>query len=230
MNNTLINTTDFSLIETLLAHNNSYFLLNLHMERLLSSANYFRSILGNQFFNFDINKIRYFLATNLATLNSDEKYKVRLLVDKNGRIDVSSILLEDIYDPIKISFSDKKVKKQDPLLYHKTTNRSLYDSELSKYRKDGFFDVIFTNMDNEITEGAVSNILIMKNGRYFTPPVSCGLLDGTYRKHLFLEKKINLEEKILYKKDIFEADKVIVINSVRKTITALLITNSKNEG
>ena len=70
--------------------------------------------------------------------------------------------------------------------------------------------MIFYNENNEITEGARSNIIIEKNGKLFTPPIKCGRLDGIYLKNMK-----NIEEKILFKSDLENADRIFCVNSVR---------------
>ena len=89
----------------------------------------------------------------------------------------------------------------------------------------GFDEVIFCNERNEVTEGAISNIIVLKNGRYYTPPLSSGLLPGIYR-HYFLSTRLNVREKVLYPCDLFEADALYVCNSVRGLRRALLQRSS----
>jgi para-aminobenzoate synthetase/4-amino-4-deoxychorismate lyase len=54
----------------------------------------------------------------------------------------------------------------------------------------------------------------------FTPPVSCGLLAGTQRAELLARGEIT--EKVLVPQDLYAADKVYLINSVRGWVTAEL--------
>ena len=123
--------------------------------------------------------------------------------------------------PVKIALSDHRTDKSDEFLYHKTTFRKLYDHELTKYRTHGYFDVIFRNKNNEITEGTISNIMIRTGEIYLTPPVSCGILAGTYRDYLLKKDDFPLKEGILHQKDLESADEIFVINSVRKMIPAV---------
>ena len=209
-------TDTFSLIETILWEKGEYFLLPLHLKRLKNSASHFSYDFNAVFFN-------NILLSLSRSFNYDEKYKVRLLVNKNGYIETSYEVLADLPKvPLKICFSEKRTDKNDPLYYHKTTNRDLYNTELKTVRKRGFFDVIFTNKEKEITEGAITNIIIKKDNEYFTPQVSCGLLNGVFRQHIFKEKTILLKEEILYKEDLLSADKIYLINSVRKEIQVTL--------
>lgn len=81
---------------------------------------------------------------------------------------------------------------------------------------EGFFDIIAVNEKGEITEGIFTNIAIEKAGKLYTPPVSCGLLGGTYREKLIEEGK--MFEKILYPEDLKNAGKIYCFNSIRKLV------------
>jgi len=74
--------------------------------------------------------------------------------------------------------------------------------------------VLFLNQRGEVTEGAISNIFVEKGGRWFTPPVECGLLAGVYRRHL-LETRPGVEERVLYLEDLRQADTIYLANAVR---------------
>ncbi len=113
----------------------------------------------------------------------------------------------------KIIFSKKPTNSQNIFLFHKTTNRELYDEEYKKYSKLGFADVIFRNEKDQITEGTISNIFIKKNGKFYTSPIECGLLNGVYRQYFM--KKNKVIEKILYERDLRNADEIFICNSVR---------------
>ena len=78
-----------------------------------------------------------------------------MMTDMDG-LELLSKLKELDTKQNKIVFSHKKVDSKNLFLYHKTTNRTLYDNELKKARKNGFYDVVFTNEKDEITEGTIS--------------------------------------------------------------------------
>ena len=82
------------------------------------------------------------------------------------------------------------------MLFHKTTHRAIYSEAFKAATKAGFEDVLFLKDPGEVTEGAISNIFIEKSGRWFTPPVECGLLAGVYRRHM-LETRPGIEERVL---------------------------------
>jgi len=209
-------TGDFALIETILWENGAYFLLDLHIERLGKSASHF---------SFPFNKTHIIDALNKLSISFDpaQKYRVRLLLDRSGESNITSGILEPIPgETVKIAVSTERTDRDDIFLHHKTTNRGLYDTELAKYREKGFFDVVFLNREEEITEGAITNIIVQKGQNYWTPPLSCGLLNGVYRQYLLSTGKLPLKEKTLRREDMVNADRIFLINSVRKMVPVML--------
>ena len=69
-------------------------------------------------------------------------------------------------------------------LFHKTTRRSLYRTYTALAQKEKLADFLFFNENNELCEGAISNIFIYRDGRYITPPLAGGLLGGVMRSKL----------------------------------------------
>ncbi len=186
-----------------------YALRDLHIERLLASAKVFR-------YPCDRAALLRKLAHFVEHLHTSSPRKVRLLLSHDGAVtlEASRIAPRGRGTPAAC-FSQKPTDSKDLFLFHKTTRRELYDTEYRQGHSRGYFDVLFTNEKGEVTEGAISNIVIQKGRRFYTPPVSCGLLPGVYRKHLLTSKEIPLSEKVLYKRDVFSADRVFLINSVR---------------
>ncbi len=115
----------------------------------------------------------------------------------------------------QIQWAKQNVNSEDRFLYHKTTHRPLYQLELDRAREEGSIEVLFRNERGEVTEGAFSNLWILKDGVYYTPPVSSGLLDGTFRRHLLAQPEFHTEERVLFPKDIEDADGVFISNAIR---------------
>lgn len=201
----------FSLIETILWKGGTgYCLLELHLERLRDSCRYFSIPL-------DLRKLKADLK-NLEKEMDRNKWRVRVLASRRGDVSIEKEPLGKIAVPVKVKISSQKTDPDNVFLYHKTTRRDLYDKERTSARKEGFFEVIFLNTKGEVTEGAITNIFILKNGEIHTPPVKCGLLPGVLRAHLLKEEKA--QEKVIYRKDILGADKVYIGNSVRNLLEA----------
>ncbi|MFH1655982.1 MAG: aminodeoxychorismate synthase component I [Candidatus Omnitrophota bacterium] len=206
--------SDFQLIETMLwRYPKGFFLLGYHLKRLSESANYFG-------FPFNKKAILKKLNSRARLFNPSKKYRIRLLLSKDGNIEIEVKVLSESNCLAKIAFSKKKTNSADYFLFHKTTQRKLYNDEYKRYNRKGFYDVIFTNEKNQVTEGAISNILIKRNGIFYTPALSCGLLNGTYRQYLFRNRKIPIKERILCKNDIINADKIYLTNAVRGMVEA----------
>ena len=207
---------NFDLIETLLWEDGHYFLLDPHLERLKKSTQYFG-------FPYQESFISGALESSSSDFNLLKKYRTRLLLGRTGKLDISSEILDaNNTVPAKVAFSEKKTDKGDVFLCHKTTNRALYDEELEKYRTMGFFDVIFSNQDGEITEGAITNIVIQDGEDHWTPPLSCGVLPGVFREYLLKAQVFPIKEKALRKEDLYKANKIFLINSVRKILPVVL--------
>ena len=160
--------------------------------------------------------MRELLYTIVVGLNNEINFKLKLLLTKWGELKYS--IEQRLTNPKsygRIVISDKRVNRKDPFQYFKTTNRELYNSEFAKWSIEGFDDVIFQNEKGELTEGAITNIMISKNGNLFTPPVSSGLLNGCYRGYLLSSNK-NISEKVLFANDLISADEIYIFNSVKK--------------
>jgi len=186
------------------------------MERLANSAYRFNFIFKKEDLIGKLKKLADKFKKNI-------KYRVRVLLDPLGRLSMDFTYIVKVYsEPVKIAISDKKTDKGDTFLLHKTTKRDVYDSEHEKYLKKGYFDCIFFNKANELTEGAITNIVIEKSGRLFTPPVACGLLPGVYRRYIIHNHKPAVKEKVLFMDDLLKADHIYLINSVRKMVEAKL--------
>jgi len=98
-----------------------------------------------------------------------------------------------------------------------------YDNDFKRYKRKGFADVIYTNEKGEITEAHSSNIFAEINGVFYTPPVSCGLLPGTFREYLLKKNPSLYKERVLYPKDLKNADNLYLVNSVRGFVKAALV-------
>ena len=207
-----LNMTNFKLIETILWENGDYFLLEKHLDRLLSSATFFN-------YTCDIKKTLELLESASISFNKNNQYKIRLLCNSLGDIEISvSPLQKEILATKKITISNIKIDENDIFLKHKTTNRKMYDMEFEKCRQDGYFDVIFFNTKGELTEGSITNIILMFGNEYFTPPISVGVLPGVYRDYLLEKQPFPLKEKVLTLEDLNSCDKILLINSVRKSV------------
>jgi para-aminobenzoate synthetase/4-amino-4-deoxychorismate lyase len=206
----------FSLVETLL-WNGEYPRLELHLDRLEDSADYFA-------FPFDRARVRASLrppetinaaGSDGATWESGTPRKVRLLLHRDGSLQITSEpIAARIPQPLRVRISPKLIDPADPMYFHKTTHRPAYAEALKEAQAAGFDEVLFFNLRNELTEAALHNVFIGKAGRLLTPPIACGLLAGIERRHI-LATNPNAGEQILTRKDLLQAEAVYLSNAVR---------------
>lgn len=198
----------FELFETMRVENGLIKFFDDHLERLKNGADYF-------LFSFNEKKTGKYVEKKLEKLSHDKIYRFKLLLNKWGKIN-SEIkeYADNNNEKIKIIISDKRINSKNPFQFFKTTNRNLYNDELNFYKKKGYFDVIFLNENNHITEGAITNIFIKKDGNLLTPPVDSGILNGIYRRNI-LKNNFYAKEQFLYKDDLLSSDEIIITNSLR---------------
>jgi para-aminobenzoate synthetase/4-amino-4-deoxychorismate lyase len=205
--------TPFALIESLRRQaRGGYLLLERHLHRLLASAEYFA-------FPCDRATLRASLQELDAGLTG--AHKVRLLLAGDGAVTLSAEpLLPALNDaPLKMVVVPKRVQRDDPFLFHKTTRRDLYTAARARYPQAD--EVLFRNEAGEVTEGSIHNLVLRRGGRLLTPALACGLLPGTLRGEL-LEQGI-LAEAVLTVEDLRAAEGLWLINSVRGWRRAILV-------
>jgi para-aminobenzoate synthetase/4-amino-4-deoxychorismate lyase len=194
---------EFQLLETLI-WDQEYRLLDEHLNRLKSSALYFG-------FQFDERRVRGALQ-DLASRIGRVAQRIRVTTAREGEVRIERRELSpNRFGRVRIS--GMQVSSTDRFLYHKTTHRDVYERELAAALNAGCDDALFFNERGELTEGAIHNVFVVKNGIWKTPPIHCGLLPGTYRRK-FLRENANAVEEILKLDDLLRADRIYICNSV----------------
>src|SRR5699024_6376463 len=200
---------DFDLLETIGLHEGNYTVLDHHIKRLQESAAYFD-------FSLDLKNIEHQLQ-QLKITHDTGSWRVRLTVSQDGSYDITTTSLQKSTENKLVRFADAPINKNNRFLYHKTTNRNMYPLLQQK----NIFDILLWNEQGAVTEFTIGNIVVEIDGALLTPPISCGLLPGTFRKHLLEENVI--QEKELFKQDILIANNKWLINSVREWVKVTVI-------
>jgi para-aminobenzoate synthetase/4-amino-4-deoxychorismate lyase len=204
----------FRLFETIRwNHGSGYFLLEEHVERLADSAAHFD-------IPFREVEFRRRLAECERQLGKEDCI-VRSFLSEDGRVDMET---ETLHSPLssetwRVALARRPVDERDHFLYHKTTNRTVYDA--ARADVPACDDVILWNSRGEITEATRANVVLRKGGRLLTPPIQSGLLRGVFRRHLLGSGQV--EEAVLYREDIAQADAVFLTNSVRGWIAVDIV-------
>ncbi|HEX2166057.1 MAG TPA: aminodeoxychorismate synthase component I [Longimicrobiales bacterium] len=113
-----------------------------------------------------------------------------------------------------VILANEPVDSRDPLLYHKTTARTIYEAR--KAAHPNAFDVLLHNERGCITEFTIGNVICEIDGELVTPPRDAGLLAGTFRQQL-------LEAGLVRESDIAVADlpcvtRMWLVNTVREWV------------
>lgn len=200
---------EFSLLETLLWRpRGGYYLWPRHLQRLMESARYFDFRVDRQ--------TRGRILTRLQELGAtlgDRARRIRLLLGPDGEISVQALELP-APGPWTITLAGSPIDPGDRFLYHKTTHRKIYQTALAA--RPGFQDVLLWNPDGLVTESTIANVVARFGDDWRTPPVSCGLLPGTFRGYLLARGRIR--EAAISLADLARADEIYLINSVRKWV------------
>ena len=192
-------TGNFQLLETML-YDNKIAYEEEHVERLTRSA----AKLG---FKLDVVVLRDEL--NRVT---GGRQRLRLLLGRDGTITLKSYPFPAQEEPLrKVVFTKDPVDSRIPLLYHKTTQRDLYNKAKAEFSEAD--DVILCNTRGEVTESTIANVVVRIDGELLTPPLSCGLLPGTMRAALLREGVI--KERVINLEEFRQADEQWLINSLR---------------
>lgn len=200
----------FRLLETLAWDPSDGFThLESHLARLAASADYFG-------FSPDLASVE---ARLKAVGEGTVSLKVRLLVDRTGKIELEALPLRPLAAPYRVAIDDVPIDLSDPFLFHKTTNRTAYDER--RVRHPNADDVLLVNEDGEVTESTIANLLVMINGEWRTPPIASGCLPGLARTSLLAGGAV-IEQAVTLA-DLAAAQSIELVNSVRGRWPVVLV-------
>lgn len=205
----------FDLIETFSWHEQTGLMWEeLHIERLRHSA---RTLS----FEYEEADVRLQLAQAVRNLHG--AHKLRLALTKSGKVHIqASPFHPEAEDTIwPVTLSTYRIDSRDALLAHKTTRREFIETELIRLRNlTGCREVLFLNEKDEVCEGSFTNVFVLREGQYLTPPLASGLLPGVLRQALLDSGEA--QECVLTVKDLQQARQFYIGNSVRGLIPVRL--------
>lgn len=203
--------SDFELLETMRwSPTTGWYWLDLHLDRLVSSADY-----------FGVPVQRPSLVTSLvAAVEGAGESRVRLTVDRRGRIEVDvRPFVEGDAGPVGIAVDLEPIDTSSPFLFHKTTRRETYEERAARHPHAD--DVLLVNERGEITESTIANLAVKIRGQWCTPPVETGCLPGIYRRVLLDEGR--LVERPTRVEDLGSCEGIALLNSVQLWRDAFLV-------
>lgn len=210
---------EFRLVETMLwTPARGIRLPDAHMNRLRGSARYFG-------FAFDERLLRETVASAVSELEP-APHRVRLTLGRGGDAAVESSPLGSLRGRDRsVALASCPVSSADPLLYHKTSSRGLYERTMAG--AGGFDDVLLWNERGELTESCIANVAVCRGGRWVTPPVSCGLLPGVLRERLVARG--NVVEDVVPVSSLRDGEVLLLLNSVRGIMRARLRIQTRRQ-
>ncbi len=173
--------------------------LEAHLERMKASA-------GALEFEFDRHAARN--AIQAITFHQESPAMVRLHLGQSGALAIELKPMPAPQDgPVRCQLVPMQAEPQDFRLHHKTSDRRVYEVN---GLADGVHPV-FVDADGFVTEGAIWNVFVERDGKLLTPKLERGVLPGVLRAEL-LESGQAVEAD-LRAADL--ADGFLVGNSVR---------------
>ena len=143
-------------------------------------------------------------------------------LNARGEAQVRLTSVQPLQQPVRLLLSPEVMRADDLLLAHKTTLRRVYDDAWRAAEQAGAFDALFFNERGELTEGGRSNVLVKLGGQWFTPPRDAGLLPGVMRSLLLEDPAWAVQERVITRADLQQAEEICVCNALRGVLRAVL--------
>ena len=198
----------FHLLETMRYDDRQIRNRDRHLQRMADSADH----LG---FRFDA------IATGRALdarLDVVGRARVRLLLDRDGTIEVDVAPIPEAPSTVRLALDDDPVDPARWWLFHKTTLRDPYEQR--RTGRPDVDDVIMINTAGELTEVTRATLALKLDDQWWTPPLDSGCLPGVERARLLDAGR--LHERVLYPADLTGTPALAVISSLRGWRPALL--------
>ncbi len=191
--------------ETMYVHEGRCVMAERHIDRMTSSLEALG--IANRISTEDLDRI-------VSDGDLDGMVLKVCVSDKN--IDISTrqfaYTVEDYRDGFRLCYSSVMRNETSIFTYIKSLQ---YGDNITEKRKAislGFDEPVFLNSKGEICEGATSNIFFCKDGRMFTPPMSCGLLPGIMRDRIMERHDVTMS--VIRPEEISDFNSCFVTNSV----------------
>ena len=190
--------------------------LDRHLARLEASA-------AALHFVFERARVEAALGGQLAALPPATPSRLRLALHKDGRLELAATAL-DALPPgaVTVLLAERPLDDPHGLGAYKTTLRARYDEGLRAALAAGAFDTLFFDSASRLTEGGRSNVFLLLDGEWRTPPAGRGVLPGTMRAALLEDPAWAAREAELRVEDLLRAQRIVLTNALRGAVEARL--------
>lgn len=206
----------FALLETLAARGGRLQDLEVHLDRLESSAA-----------ELMIPCDRPALAEQLrerALAAGEQGAVLRLALGLDGAATLTERPLPAPSEgPVLLVLDDEVQDPDSPALRHKSTDRAHLERALERARRrsPAVQDVLLRGRDGRVTESTIATLIVRLGGSWWTPPLEDGCLPGVGRR-LALEAG-EIRERPLTEADLRAAEGIALLSSVRGRRPARLL-------
>jgi para-aminobenzoate synthetase/4-amino-4-deoxychorismate lyase len=202
----------FSLLETLRLEHGQWRDAPLHVARLARAAAHFGYPLAAAALQGQLHA--------LSQSQAHGVWRVRLLLASDGQISATAYPLEASPERVVLKLATTALDAADSeFVRFKTTHRAHYDAYAPQ--EPTVFDTLLYNRHGELTECTRGNIAVHLDGRWVTPPLRCGLLDGVARARYLQSGE--LTEAVVRLQDLPRAQGLAFVNSLRGWLAAELL-------
>ena len=204
---------DFELFETMRATRGGIAHRDLHLARIGKSAVYFG-------FVFDRDAALAALGDACGDLG-DGVFRMRFALQQDGAMSINTAPLAALQEPVKVLLAPDATHSDDLFLRHKTSVRGRYDAAWRDAEAQGGFDTLFFNERGELAEGGRSNVFVKLEGRWYTPPLSAGVLPGVMRAVMLADPAWAASERAITRAMLDSAAEIVVCNALRGPLRAV---------
>ena len=189
--------------------------LERHLARLRASSAYFG-------YPFTEELARAGAIAACAVLPEHTPHRLRLALQPDGEVVVQTAPLTPLESPVEVLLSSEPVDSCALFARHKTTIRSRYDAAWKQAESKGAFDTLFFNERGELAEGGRSSVFVRVGERWYTPPLSSGVLPGVMRAVLLDDPAWNAIECPISRETLERAQEIVVCNALRGPLRATI--------
>ncbi|WP_286783013.1 aminodeoxychorismate synthase component I [Streptococcus sp. UBA4344] len=192
------NQPKFELITTAKVSAKQVIYLEEHIKRLKESARYFAYPFSEKIFYAN-------LSSQLKNLD-DCDYRMRLSLNRKGIFKFETVKLQALSQSyLQARLVKRNESIETPFTYFKTSYRPHLPSSEN--------ESIYISENGYLQETSIGNLILEIDGKWYTPPVDVGILNGICRQRLIKEGRV--VERYLTEADLARASHLYACNSVR---------------
>lgn len=205
--------TSFELLETLALNDGALRDAPAHLARMHNAAVHF----GYPWHEAQVTAC----LDQLRTTHAAGTWRVRLLLDAQGQPRAEAFAMDAAPPRVRLQLAARAFDEADSEFSRfKTTRRAHYEAFAPTLPEA--FDTLLWNPEGELTECTRGNIALqLDDGRWVTPPLQCGLLNGIGRAERL--RAGELHEAVVRVEDLPRVQALAFVNILRGWLPADLL-------